>query len=248
MHTTACLNCDNPVPDKFCSKCGQKADTHRITARHFVIHDLVHGVWHVDKGILLTVKEVFTRPGYASKDYIAGKRVRYYNIFYLMLIILGSMLIMGNYVDGGLIGARPSNEPVEVRILNDFINNYPKLIYVGLIPLLSLNGWLLFRKLRLNYTEHLIMGGFVTVGLCLFILFGMILDTFKNSYVDMLNGCIGVICLIYPCYAYYQFTKGRYTIAGFGWRITAFYALLYLEKEFFLGSIMLFFLRNIYGG
>lgn len=90
MHSKNCLNCDTPLGGKFCYECGQKSDTHRITARHFIFHDLVHGVWHLDKGLLFTLKETFTRPGYAAMDYINGKRVRYYNIFYLMILVLGS--------------------------------------------------------------------------------------------------------------------------------------------------------------
>ena len=245
MHTNICLNCEAPVSDKFCSRCGQKTDTHRITAKHFIFHDLVHGVWHVDRGILVTTKEVFTRPGYAARDYIAGKRIKYYNIFYLMLLLLGVMLIVGNYVDGGLIGKRPANEPEEVKILNDILSKYTKLLYLALIPVFAFNGWLLFRKLKFNFTEHLIMGGFVSVGLCLFVLSGMFLDIFNNTYADLLSNSFGIICLLYPCYAYYQFAKYKYTIPGFGWRIVLLYALLYLEKEIFIGDIMLFLLKQL---
>lgn len=40
-HSTKCLNCNNEIIGKFCHHCGQKTDTHRITAKHFVIHDLL---------------------------------------------------------------------------------------------------------------------------------------------------------------------------------------------------------------
>lgn len=79
------MNCSEPVSKKFCPNCGQKTDTHRITFKHFILHDILHGVWHFERGILFTLKEAIIRPGNAALDYISGKRVRYYNVFYLIL-------------------------------------------------------------------------------------------------------------------------------------------------------------------
>lgn len=72
-----CLNCSTELISTYCHICGQKANTHRITPRHFIMHDIVHGVLHLDKGILFTLKQAFTRPGYAVMDYIAGKRIKF---------------------------------------------------------------------------------------------------------------------------------------------------------------------------
>ncbi|ESU25140.1 hypothetical protein FEDK69T_01070 [Flavobacterium enshiense DK69] len=52
MHHTNCLNCDTSLSGKFCSNCGQKTDTHRITFKHFIMHDVLHGVWHFESDIL----------------------------------------------------------------------------------------------------------------------------------------------------------------------------------------------------
>ena len=80
-HTTSCLNCNENLIGKFCYNCGQKSDTHRITLKHFIFHDVLHGVWHIEKGIIFTIKESKTRPGKAALDYISGKRMRYHNFF-----------------------------------------------------------------------------------------------------------------------------------------------------------------------
>ena len=88
MKQGTCLNCNTEIENNFCSNCGQKTDTHRITLKHFLMHDLLHGIWHLEKGILFTIKETFMRPGQAALDYITGKRIRYYNVFYLSLLVL----------------------------------------------------------------------------------------------------------------------------------------------------------------
>ncbi len=70
-----CLNCEHSIAEKYCSCCGQKTSTHRYSLKHFVEHDFVHGVWHVDKGIVFTIKELFTRPGHSVREFILGKEL-----------------------------------------------------------------------------------------------------------------------------------------------------------------------------
>ena len=92
-----CLNCGHILIGKFCSNCGQKSDIHRITLKHFITHDLIHGVWHLEKGIYFTIKESIFRTGKAATDYISGKRIIYYNVFYLSLLMLGLNLLVLHY-------------------------------------------------------------------------------------------------------------------------------------------------------
>ena len=54
MTGNKCQNCDAEIEKYYCSTCGQKTDMQRITVKHFLFHDLLHGVLHLDKGILFT--------------------------------------------------------------------------------------------------------------------------------------------------------------------------------------------------
>lgn len=111
MSSKNCLNCGHELVHKFCAYCGQKADTHHITVKHFITHDLAHGVFHLDKGILFTIKEAFTRPGKAALDYINAKRISYYNIFYLILLLVGLNLLVQHYI----IELNPKSNIVHAR-------------------------------------------------------------------------------------------------------------------------------------
>jgi hypothetical protein len=61
---------------------------------------MLHGVWHLEKGILFTLKEIFVRPGQAALDYIHGKRIRYYNVFYLSILLIGLNILLSHFYDG----------------------------------------------------------------------------------------------------------------------------------------------------
>ena len=53
----ACANCDTTLLNGqiFCSQCGQKTSTHRLTLGG-IGHDLVHALFHVDQSIFALLK------------------------------------------------------------------------------------------------------------------------------------------------------------------------------------------------
>ncbi len=233
MSSKQCLNCGNELSNKFCCQCGQKADTHRITVRHFIEHDLLHGVFHIEKGILFTVKETFTRPGKAAMDYINGKRISYYNIFYLLLLLVGFNLLVMHYIKefsdtAGVLKADKDG----VKILN-FINANIKYLILSFIPLFAFNGWLMFRRLRLNIAEHHIVSGFVLLGCALIALVYNLLLLLPVSWQDggfvYLELALTVFLFLFPVYVYYMAFGPQYKIAGFTFRMMAMYALFSIE-------------------
>src|SRR6478609_6433349 len=92
-----CLNCGHPLAENFCSKCGQKASTHRYSLKHFIEHDFVNGVWGLDRGVLYTLKDLFTRPGHGVREYVQGKRAYYFNFVALILLILTIAALLDPY-------------------------------------------------------------------------------------------------------------------------------------------------------
>ncbi|MBC8155688.1 MAG: DUF3667 domain-containing protein [Bacteroidetes bacterium] len=75
--TKHCQNCNSELNGNFCSHCGQSSNTHRLNF-HFLWHDIQHGLLHIDKGILYTTKELFTRPGHSIREFLLGKRVKHF--------------------------------------------------------------------------------------------------------------------------------------------------------------------------
>ncbi|MBB4805409.1 uncharacterized membrane protein (DUF485 family) [Chryseobacterium defluvii] len=236
MTNKNCLNCEKELTDKFCAGCGQKADTHRISFRHFILHDLLHGTFHIDKGILFTAKQALIRPGKAALDYISGKRIRYYNIFYLTLIIIGVMIFF-RHVDE-LIYGRVSETANKTYIneaskkINEFIAQNNKFIIFLFVPLGALNSFILFRRKKLNLSEHAIISGMILLGI-------LLLQTFINIYfnfnhlVGLSNSVASFIATVglffYVGYGYYNAFNNDYSKLGISYRIVLFFMLLGLE-------------------
>lgn len=75
---TYCLNCGEALHGEYCSKCGQKAFLHKESFWHMTFHFVGH-YFHYDGKFWTTLKTLFTKPGMATTEYIAGKRAKYLN-------------------------------------------------------------------------------------------------------------------------------------------------------------------------
>ncbi|PSL48043.1 uncharacterized protein DUF3667 [Chitinophaga niastensis] len=81
-----CLNCGTEVPERYCTHCGQENTVPHETFGHLVKH-FVADIFHYDSQFLTTLKYLLFRPGFLTKEYMAGKRVRYVNPIKLYVFV-----------------------------------------------------------------------------------------------------------------------------------------------------------------
>lgn len=71
-----CLNCGAIVAGKFCSDCGQENIETREKFFHLVT-EFVSDYFHFDSKFFRSLIPLFTKPGFLTKEYWEGRRVRY---------------------------------------------------------------------------------------------------------------------------------------------------------------------------
>lgn len=71
-----CQNCGTPLLGPHCYRCGQPVTG---LVRHFgsIVGDFLDSVLNLDTRIFRTLWPLLARPGYLSREYFAGRRVRY---------------------------------------------------------------------------------------------------------------------------------------------------------------------------
>jgi hypothetical protein len=243
---TSCLNCDEPVFQKFCPNCGQKTNTHRITLKHFFLHDIVHGVWHMEKGILFTLKEALLQPGKAALDYISGKRIRYYNVFYLILLFVGLTILVEN-LNNFLYEKYPypySDASIdnESLVVLNFLSEHLKLFMALAIPVFAFNSYCLFRKKKLYYSEHLILFGMLYLGVIVINLIGYLLNL--SEYVEPLTFIRTISEFLAPILTAIYLFNGLYGAFGKDYKLSSFifrvllYLILIIIEMRLLGTIL----------
>jgi hypothetical protein len=88
-----CPSCGIELQGKFCHRCGEKRILeHELAFRHFAAHAL-HELTHLDAKVFATVRYLFTRPGFLTAEFLAGRRARYMKPLNLFLLAVALMFL-----------------------------------------------------------------------------------------------------------------------------------------------------------
>lgn len=152
-----CLNCEAALEGAaYCRHCGQKADTRRLSIGD-IAHAAVHVLTHADHSAFALVRDLAARPGRVAREYVEGRRRKYFNPFTFVLVVVGVasvFMAMTRFVDFTM-GASPN--PVS-RFLQSNLN----LVILVQLPLLALFQRMLFAREGLNFAEHLVLSSYAS--------------------------------------------------------------------------------------
>ena len=216
-----CTNCGNEFNGRFCNKCGQKV-THRITLAHLG-HDLLHAFTHADKGIFFLFVQLFKKPGTVAREYIIeGKRKKYFLPFQYMLIIgtiaafvaVNSHFIEYTTVALGNAQIYSERQLAFMQKINAWQSRYYNIMILAQLPFYAFATFLVFRRHKLNYAEHLTLQTFLTAQTAVMAMLVMLfVGIIGKSGVGLL-GFLALASAGFQVYAYMQFFQ-QWTFKGF---------------------------------
>ncbi len=103
-----CLNCGAVVQSRFCSECGQENVELKEDFFHLAGH-VIADFFHFDSKFFRTIIPLFTKPGYLTKEYWAGRRVRYVHplrlFFFIAIVFMISMTFFYSHFDKAIKGS-----------------------------------------------------------------------------------------------------------------------------------------------
>jgi hypothetical protein len=86
VDTTLCPSCGAELVGTYCHRCGEKVFHEKdLALTHFLQHGL-HDLTHLDSKIFATLRYLFTRPGFLTSEYLAGRRLHYVKPLSLFLV------------------------------------------------------------------------------------------------------------------------------------------------------------------
>ncbi len=231
MNKKNCLNCGHRISGEFCPQCGQKSDTGRITARSLIKSDILGSIWHVETRFFNTVKDIMFRPGKTAMDYISGKRIRYYN-FLSLLLILFSFNVIGLHFYEKLAPPETLAQDTEIK---KFFSKYSKTILFVIIPMLAVNAFYLFKRIKLNLAEHFIIGTVSLLGILILFLLNDIVSLIGlwkpvTKIFDVLDKILFALFILFPAVTYWNAFKNSYSKPGLLWRTAVLYVLMGVES------------------
>ena len=247
-HTTNCKNCNQKFVGNFCNYCGQAANTHKLSL-HYIWHDLQHGLFHFDNGIFYTIKQLLTRPGHTTREFINGKRVRHFKPLSFVVALATFYGILYHYFIGNLFDINHKSSQENVMSIFENVARWltDHYAYGSFILILgaTFSTYFIYKKEEYNWAEHFVLNTFF-VGLTLvssFILLPVL-------FVLKLNGGEGL-----PGYAifsqYLNFMLMFWCYAQFFTRLSIIQKLVRTVLSFilmlFISTTIVFAVAWIYG-
>ena len=202
-----CPNCEAPLApgQLFCGQCGQHAGAHRLTLGG-IGHELVHALFHVDQSIFALLKGLLIRPGTVARDYVDGRRKRYFSPFGFLVITAGLATFFVIATGARWFSAITDSHAQEILSLHF------NLVVLLQTPVLMMLCKLLFWNERLNLAEHLVLVSY-TAGVRMLFLSFVAGPIMYATGVTMTNPVFYVmyyaVWLSYFALAAVQFYRGR---------------------------------------
>jgi hypothetical protein len=129
-------------------------------------HDVLHSIWHVDKGILYTLRTMIRRPGATIRAYLAGQRVDHFRPLSLLFMVTGLYALLHSALHINITPPRDPNIPEAVWQMQQtsmrFMMSYLSWFYVATVPVWALFARWFLRRGGYNYAECLIIAAFIT--------------------------------------------------------------------------------------
>jgi hypothetical protein len=209
--TVTCKNCDKQFEGHYCSNCGQSSKTEQLSF-HFLVHEIQHALVHLDKGFLYTARELFTRPGHTVREFIEGKRVKHFKPFSLVIVLTTILAILYHYFNIDFFQGRGfNNDPQTTGItpqkINEWLLNHFSLTTFIFLLFSSIASYLVFKKYKYLFVEHLVINAFLSGQHLLvhLVLFPVIYLSNGTPYFTLVSALLNLINLMFSIWLFVQF-------------------------------------------
>jgi hypothetical protein len=158
-HGPKCLNCEAKivVQARFCTRCGQRTDTARLSLAD-IVRDLMHAFVNIERSPPAFAWALLTRPGGVAREYVDGKRRRYFGPFATLAVLVGVTALVVN-LSGYRVLAHDGLATAPADLLQRHIN----LVLLAQLPLLGVSCTLVFRRAQLNLFEHMALVAYALI-------------------------------------------------------------------------------------
>ena len=187
-----------------------------------MIEQLISQTTNFEKGILRTIKSLFTEPGKLITDYWNGKTVNYYNPFRYVLIWVAINVLVSFWIGlDDLIQQSiqtqiiPEEEVGNMKNADRKFDSWLNFLVLLMLPFFSFLTYKFFPRKKKNYAEHLIMNSFMMGQQSLITSFTNLIFPiipFHMAFFMIFNFLIG---LAYNSYAFMQvFEEKMWKVIG----------------------------------
>lgn len=211
----ACLNCNIDYNSNavFCPNCGQNTSVKRLDTSG-VIKEAFQNFVNVDKGILYLLRWLPFKPGTISREYVNGRRKKYFNPFAFLILTIGITSFLSANFNILASSTAALGDPVSI-----FMSKHINFIIFLTVPIIALFTSLLYSKRKVNFAESLILASYCSGlrSVAFAAIVTPLIVFFRNYYVLITSLYLMVFAIYYAwaCCQYFNIFSKWYFFKGF---------------------------------
>jgi hypothetical protein len=182
-----------------------------------ILYDFWHALAHMDRSVWALVLMLLKRPGRVARDYVDGKRKRYFGPFAFLVVVVGiasatlHMSAQKSFVIAS-IGSPMPNAALEASataaVGRAFERNM-NVVFLLEAPILAAFSRLIYRGYAINFAEHLVLASYTSGMRSLFYTLVILLGWAvlgSNQRALVYGGTAGLVIWL----AYYGFAAAQF--------------------------------------
>lgn len=197
-----CPDCNCEIEGTNCLNCNRPSELPRIDGRY--LRQEIGSILNLEKGIFLTIRELFLRPGQNIRMFLLEDRNRLVKpiIFIIICSLVYSVAQQLLQFEDGYIKYSPEQQNWPLLIIFEWIQSHYGYANILISFFVALWTRLLFHKSGYNFFEILVVIFFVIgIGMLIYSVFGII-EAITSLKVLHIGGFFGII---YASWAIGQF-------------------------------------------
>ncbi len=194
-----CLNCGSPLNTEYCGQCGQKK-AQRITFKHLIAL-VQRGTLELRSPFLQTIIGLTVRPADTCREYLDGKRAKYFNPAKYAFWLTTFAILLASYLNISLVESSLQGFTSE-NLASERFDTFKAILENGLIYfffisafLMAMASRLVFRKEKYNlfelYVVYLLLNGHLTL-----LSYGLLISGHYNDLFTQIG--LMLLAIIYP--------------------------------------------------
>jgi hypothetical protein len=175
-----CVACGTNLSDRYCPACGEAADHHDYSLKHFA-EEALETFAHVDGRIFATFRSLLMRPGLLAADFLAGRRksqmgpLQLFVVCNVIYFLMQPLTVFSPFTS--TLGIQTTNRPWHrlasamvaskvaarevttaeyTRAFDEAAHLQGKSMVILMVPLFAFGAWALYGRRRRFYAEHLV--------------------------------------------------------------------------------------------
>ncbi|PRX57553.1 DUF3667 domain-containing protein [Flagellimonas meridianipacifica] len=215
----SCKNCGERAEGSFCKVCGQRTSIGRVTFKE-TFHDFTNILFSIGAPLPVTLGKLISNPGFLFREYLAGKRKKYYKpisffvLFTLTYLFIKWVIQFEDYMEVAVVSNLPRIDLELFSRAREYMFENIKSMALILVFTMAIFLKLFFRK-QYTLAEYVAISFYLNGFYSLLATLNLVFIKYANPAVQYLALMVMCAYFVYAIVSFFQKQKLKVVLKSF---------------------------------